>query len=135
MRALAISATMRTVDIWTAILLLTGQLTVSGVFLASGAMWFSLTGPILAYISSEGKTPHANALLDGIDIITALLLILGQITNIGPWRLLLLVYSASIRRCVDITIQSQAQKGPMDDSTCGLSEKLSPLFIPLSFCK
>lgn len=80
-----ISAAMRAIDIWSAVLLLTGQITVGGVFLASGAIWFSLSGPILGSVRTEGKSPNSNVIVDGIDIITAFLLILGQITNTGPW--------------------------------------------------
>lgn len=80
-----IGATLRIIDIWTAILLLTGQITVGGVFVSSGAIWFSISGPILGNVRTEGTTPNANTVQDGIDIITAFLLILGQITNTGPW--------------------------------------------------
>lgn len=81
----AISSAMRAIDIWTAILLLTGQITVGGVFISSGAIWFSLLGPILGNVRYEGREPGGDVLLDGIDVITAFLLILGQITNTGPW--------------------------------------------------
>lgn len=80
-----IYAALQAVDIWLAILLLTGQLTVGGVFFSSGAIWFSLQGPILGNVRIEGKTQAANAFADGIDVITAILLILGQLTNTGPW--------------------------------------------------
>jgi hypothetical protein len=80
-----ISSAMRAIDIWTAILLLTGQVTTGGVFISSGAIWFSLLGPIFGNVRYEGKTPAANVLLDGVDVILAFLLILGQITNTGPW--------------------------------------------------
>jgi hypothetical protein len=80
-----ISAAMRAIDIWAAILLLTGQLTTGGVFFSSGAIWFTLVGPIFGNVRYEGKSPSANVVLDGIDVITAFLLILGQITNTGPW--------------------------------------------------
>lgn len=79
------AAVLRAIDIWLAILLLTGQLTVGGVFLASGAFWFALQGPIFGNVRSEGKTRSSNLVLNGIDVITALLLILGQLTNTGPW--------------------------------------------------
>lgn len=80
-----IAAAQRAIDIWIAILLLTGQLTVGGVFVSYGAFWFSLIGPIFGNIRIEGKTTNANVVVDAIDIITALLLILGQLTNTGPW--------------------------------------------------
>jgi len=84
-REKTIAAAMRAIDIWVAILLLTGQLTTGGVFISSGAIWFSLAGPIFGNVRAEGKSPGANMVLDGIDVITAFLLIIGQITNTGPW--------------------------------------------------
>lgn len=80
-----IAAAQRAIDIWIAILLLTGQLTIGGVFVAYGSIWFSLTGTIFGSVRTEGETPNANVVVDAIDIITALLLILGLITNTGPW--------------------------------------------------
>ncbi|MCF8567237.1 hypothetical protein LLE49_21175 [Alicyclobacillus tolerans] len=80
-----ISAALRAIDIWSAILLLTGQVTVGGVFISSGAIWLSLTGPIFGGDRLNGKSVGANAVIDLIDVVTALLLILGQITNTGPW--------------------------------------------------
>lgn len=79
------AAAIRAIDIWTAILLLTGQLTVAGLFVSSGAIAFSLFGSIFGGVRSQGKSPAANTLIDGIDVITAFLLILGQLTAIGPW--------------------------------------------------
>lgn len=80
-----IAGTLRAVDIWSAILLLTGQLTVGGVFFSSGAIWFSLIGPIFGNVRIEGTSSESDAAVNAVDIITALLLILGQITNTGPW--------------------------------------------------
>lgn len=80
-----ISAGMRAVDIWIAILLLTGQISVGGVFVSAGAIWLSVTGPILGGVKQVGTTPDGQVVQDGVDVVTALLLILGQITNTGPW--------------------------------------------------
>lgn len=79
------SAALRALDVWSAILLLTGQVTVSGVFFSSGGMWLSFTGPILGSTNNSGTNERAERVLDGIEILTAILLILGQITNTGPW--------------------------------------------------
>lgn len=81
----AISAALRAIDIWAAILLLSGQVTVTGAFVSSGAIWLSFTGPIFGGTRITGKTPGANAVIDAVDVVTALLLIIGQITNTGPW--------------------------------------------------
>ncbi|SFU86677.1 hypothetical protein SAMN05421543_1112 [Alicyclobacillus macrosporangiidus] len=80
-----VSGILRAIDIWIAILLLTGQLTCGGVFLASGAIWLSLAGPITGSTRMEGQGDGAGFVLDAIDVIIALLLITGQITNTGPW--------------------------------------------------
>ncbi|MCL6454295.1 MAG: hypothetical protein K6T78_11850 [Alicyclobacillus sp.] len=80
-----ISGIMRAIDIWTAILLLTGQVTVGGVFISSGAIWLSFTGPIFGADRLQGETPAADGVIDVIDVVTALLLIVGQVTNTGPW--------------------------------------------------
>ena len=80
-----ISGIYKTIDYMAAILLLTGQVTSSGVFVSPNGLWVSITGPILGGIRLSGKSFAANVTLDAIDIITALLLILGQITVTGPW--------------------------------------------------
>lgn len=80
-----ISATLRAIDIWSAILLLTGQINVRGVFFSSGSMWLSMTGPIFGAAKVDGTTKAAKGVLEGISVVTAMLLILGQITNTGPW--------------------------------------------------
>ncbi|WP_051663314.1 hypothetical protein [Alicyclobacillus macrosporangiidus] len=80
-----VSGILRAIDIWIAILLLTGQLTSGGVFIASGAIWLSLSGPMTGGTRMEGRGDGAGFALDAIDVILALLLITGQITNTGPW--------------------------------------------------
>ncbi len=80
-----ISGIYQTVDYVAAILLLSGQVTASGVFVSPGGMWISITGPILGGVRLSGKNLATSLTLDVVDIVTALLLILGQITVTGPW--------------------------------------------------
>ncbi len=73
------------IDYWSAILLLTGQVTSTGVFVSPGGFWVSVTGPILGGMRLSGTGLASGIALDAIDIITAILLILGQLTVTGPW--------------------------------------------------
>jgi hypothetical protein len=75
---------LRSLDILTAVLLLTGQLKITSVFLSSESFGLSLAGPITGY-AAEGKTPSAELALDALDVITALLLITDQINVVGPF--------------------------------------------------
>ncbi|WP_155836517.1 hypothetical protein [Alicyclobacillus herbarius] len=80
-----VTGILRAIDLWIAFLLLTGQITTTGVYLSSGAIWLSLSGPIIGGPRQEGTTAGSGFALDAIDVLTALLLIVGQITNTGPW--------------------------------------------------
>ncbi|WP_067936017.1 hypothetical protein [Alicyclobacillus kakegawensis] len=80
-----VTGILRAIDLWTAILLLTGQVTTSGVYLSSGAIWLSLSGPMLGGTRQQSNATAGGQILDAIDIIIALLLVIGQITNTGPW--------------------------------------------------
>lgn len=75
---------LRSLDILTAVLLLTGQLKITSVFLSSQSFGLSLSGPITGY-AAEGKIPSADLALDALDVITALLLITDQINVVGPF--------------------------------------------------
>lgn len=74
----------RGMGIGTAILLLTGQITIGGVFIAPSDFALSLSGPFTGS-GSVGKTARDNVVLDGLDIITALLLIVNQLQVIGTY--------------------------------------------------
>jgi hypothetical protein len=80
-----ISGIGQSIDIVTAILLLTGQITVTGVFVSPNGFWLSMTGPVFGGVRLTGKTVASSTVLDAVDIVTALLLILGLITVSGPW--------------------------------------------------
>jgi hypothetical protein len=75
---------LRSLDILTAVLLLTGQLKITSVFLTSDSFGLSLAGPITGF-ATEAKTPSAELVLDALDVITALLLITDQINVVGPF--------------------------------------------------
>ncbi len=84
-RDLAIAGVYKAIDFSTAILLLTGQVTSTGVFISPGGMWLSMTGPILGGKRISGIDTPTNVALDVVDIVTAILIILGQLTMTGPW--------------------------------------------------
>lgn len=80
-----VSGIYHAIDYSTAILLLSGQVTAGGVFLSPGGFWLSLSGPVIGGIRMSGRSVTSGAVLDTVDIVTALLLICGQLTVTGPW--------------------------------------------------
>jgi hypothetical protein len=74
----------RFLDVATVLLLLTGQITIGGVFIAPGGFALSLSGPITGS-GAVGKTAQAKLVLDGLDILTALLLVIDEINVIGTY--------------------------------------------------
>jgi hypothetical protein len=74
----------RGMGIVTAILLLTGQITIGGVFIAPSDFALSLSGPFTGS-GAVGRTERDNVVLDGLDIITALLLIVNQLQVVGTY--------------------------------------------------
>ena len=85
-----IASLQRELNLATAALLLTGQITVRGVFILSGEFSISLSGPLLGEPRIEGKFGNriATSIVDVIDIIIAILLIIDAIqvlrSVIGP---------------------------------------------------
>lgn len=77
----------REIDIITAVLLLTGQITIIGVFVTPGGFRMSVGGPLTGTNRLEGKSGNqiVNAIIDGIDIIAALLLINGELGVTGTF--------------------------------------------------
>ncbi|WP_371129340.1 hypothetical protein [Priestia aryabhattai] len=80
-----IFAIQRNLDVVTAILLLTGQITIIGVFVTPGAFRISVGGPITGTSRIEGKGGDAgiNIIIDMIDVILAALLLNNQINVSG----------------------------------------------------
>ncbi|MEW4239675.1 hypothetical protein Q0N51_11925 [Priestia megaterium] len=82
-----IFAIQRNLDVVTAILLLTGQITIIGVFVTPGAFRISVGGPITGTSRIEGKDGDAgiNIIIDMIDVILAALLLNNQINVSGAF--------------------------------------------------
>lgn len=71
----------QSINFFAAILLLTGQITNGGVFVTPESFSLSCSGPFTGRTRKEAipGVPQASLIIDAIDIIAALLLILGQI--------------------------------------------------------
>ncbi|MHA2960391.1 hypothetical protein [Priestia megaterium] len=82
-----IFAIQRDLDVVTAILLLTGQITIIGVFVTPGAFRISVGGPITGTSRIEGKGGDAgiNIIIDMIDVFLAALLLNNQINVSGAF--------------------------------------------------
>lgn len=87
-----IATLQRDLNVATAALLLTGQITLIGVFVTSGEFSLSLSGPLLGRERIESKYGDqlTNTLIDVIDIIIAILLLIDEVrvvsSVIGPGR-------------------------------------------------
>jgi hypothetical protein len=82
---IAASIMLRFLEIVTILLLLTGQITIGGVFITPDGFSLSLSGLFTGRRIVVGKTEQAKFIQDGLDVITALLLILGEINVIGTY--------------------------------------------------
>jgi hypothetical protein len=82
-----IFAIQRDLDVVTAILLLTGQITIIGVFVTPGAFRVSVGGPITGTSRIEGKDGNVgiNIIIDMIDVFLAALLLNNQINVSGAF--------------------------------------------------
>ncbi|MHC8969038.1 hypothetical protein [Priestia aryabhattai] len=82
-----IFAIQRDLDVVTAILLLTGQITIIGVFVTPGAFRVSVGGPITGISRIEGKDGNVgiNIIIDMIDVFLAALLLNNQINVSGAF--------------------------------------------------
>ena len=82
-----IFAIQRDLDVVTAILLLTGQITIIGVFVTPGAFRISVGGPITGTSRIEGKDGNTgiNIIIDMIDVFLAALLLNNQINVSGAF--------------------------------------------------
>lgn len=87
-----IATLQRELNIATAALLLTGQITIIGVFVTSGEFSLSLSGPLFGRERIESKFGDqlTNSLIDVIDIIIAVLLLIDEVrvvsSVVGPSR-------------------------------------------------
>ncbi|WP_152414356.1 hypothetical protein [Halalkalibacterium ligniniphilum] len=80
-----IRAIIREIDLVTAVLLVTGQLTISRVVIAPGGFSLTVSGPLTGSERLESKTGSnaVNALIDVIDLLLAVLLIQDKINVHG----------------------------------------------------
>ncbi|MEH7111005.1 hypothetical protein V7124_01365 [Neobacillus niacini] len=87
-----IASLQRDLNIVTAALLLTGQITIVGIFVTPPEFSLSLSGPLFGRTRLEGKNGNkiATSLIDVIDVIIAILLIVDAIrvvsSVVGPTR-------------------------------------------------
>ncbi|KAB2330243.1 hypothetical protein F7731_20605 [Cytobacillus depressus] len=78
----------RDLNLVTAFLLLTGQISIVGIFINPGDFNLSLSGPIFGRARLESKfsnEPFINTVIDIIDVIIAVLLIIDEIQVIGAF--------------------------------------------------
>lgn len=77
----------RSLDLITATLLLTGQITIFGVFVRPGRFSLSLGGPLFGSARLEGKNQAllGDIIINFIDVILAILLIIGKIHVTGTF--------------------------------------------------
>lgn len=73
------------IDFVTAILLLTGQITVGGIFVVPEGFYLSATGEILGGVRVTGRNEGGTGVLRMVNVITALLLIVNAIRVTGPY--------------------------------------------------
>ena len=87
-----ITSLQRDLNLATAFLLLSGQITIVGVFVTAGGFIIALSGPILGGTRLAGRSGNkiANSIVDIIDVLLAILLIIDEIritgVVVGPGR-------------------------------------------------
>lgn len=87
-----IASLQRDLNLAAAALLLTGQITIVGIFVAPGEFSLSLSGPLFGRARIEGKFGNnlTTTMIDILDVIIALLLIIDEIrvesAVVGPSR-------------------------------------------------
>ena len=87
------------IDFVTAILLLTGRITTSGIFVVPEGFFLAATGPILGGDNLEGKTVQTALGLRAVNLVSAILLILNVIRVTGPYiysQRALIIFSGEI---------------------------------------
>ena len=106
----------RTLDVITVVLLLSGQINISGVFFfKGGGISLSFAGPItggLRSIPQQGE-PEAVVGIDFISIVAALLLILDQVNIIGT-----LVTQSGLSIVLSGPILGEANRGAYSPEAC-----------------
>ena len=110
------------IDFVTAILLLTGRITTSGIFVVPEGFFLAATGPILGGDNLEGKTMQTALGLRAVNLVSAILLILNVIRVTGPYissQRALIIFSGEI-----FGIKEIAGVVPIDDMNRKTAAKL-----------
>ena len=109
-----LATTQYSIDIIAAILLLTGQITTTGIFLVPEGFYLGATGPILGGVRSTGQSGSAGVILDVVDVLSAVLLIMNAIRVTGPYitsHRFFLVFSGPLFGIKDIVNVLEPEKG------------------------
>lgn len=114
-----LATTQYSIDIVTAVLLLTGQITTTGIFFVPEGFYLGATGPLLGGVRSTGRAASAGVILDAVDVLSALLLIMNAVRVTGPYitsQRVFVVFSGpvfGIRQLVNVL---EPEKGHERDS-------------------
>ncbi|QQE79659.1 hypothetical protein [Alicyclobacillus sp. SO9] len=73
------------IDFFIAILLLTGAISTSGIFVVPEGFFLAATGPVFGSDLFEGKSAETSIGLRAVNVIVAILLILNVIRVTGPY--------------------------------------------------
>lgn len=73
------------IDFIAAVLLFTGQISITGIFVVPEGFYLSATGPVLGGVTVEGLSENLNAVGRTVDRMIALLLVLNVIRVTGPY--------------------------------------------------
>ena len=117
-----VEAVQYSIDFVTAILLLTGRITTSGIFVVPEGFFLAATGPILGGDNLEGKTVQTALGLRAVNLVSAILLILNVIRVTGPYissQRALIIFSGEI-----FGIKEIGGVVPMDDMNRKTAAKL-----------
>ena len=109
-----LASTQYSIDIITAILLLTGQITTTGIFFVPEGFYLGATGPILGGVRSTGQSGSASVILDVVDVLAAVLLIMNAIRVTGPYitsNRFFLVFSGPLFGIKDIVNVLEPEQG------------------------
>ncbi len=114
-----LATTQYSIDIVTAVLLLTGQITTTGIFFVPEGFYLGSTGPILGGVRSTGQSGSASVILDVVDVFAGLLLIMNALRVTGPYitsQRVFVVFSGPIFGIKQIVNVLEPEKGHESDA-------------------
>ncbi len=114
-----LASTQYSIDIIAAILLLTGQITTTGIFFVPEGFYLGATGPILGRVRSTGQSASASVILDVVDVLAGLLLIMNAVRVTGPYitsQRFFLVFSGPLFGIKEIVNVLEPDKGHASSS-------------------